>query len=482
MTAGDDVAGAPAAPGTTEVDTQPTETDEDAEIQASPDAPVEAPLPTRLPSPEASTPPAVSRARSGERTRPVRAPPDPERARPARSQPPSRRVTGPRVRISGYLQTQYQGSQISEDELAPGGEPLNQDRFSVRRARLSFAAHWRFLSGEIEIDANTQRGAYLGPRRAYATLSWPRDATTGELPLVAVSIGLLDIPFGYELTQGAENRVFAERTTGSRALFVGEPDVGVRVAGALGPFRLAMAVLGGTPLDDRPGTLALDPTAAPDFVGRVSAEAEPATVVRLSGGVSWLTGTGFHAGDSPTKNHVEWRDINENGSVDGGELAAIPARAATPSETFPRWAVGADLQVSLRTPIGWSRLSAEVTLASDLDRGLLVADPVSRGRSLREIAAHVTLLQEVTPWAWVGARVEHYEPDADFLDDRRGRRVPSDASYLTVSPLVGVRYRHLASLVAQYDVVRDSLGRDPRGVPTDVANDRWTLRLQVSWP
>jgi hypothetical protein len=35
-----------------------------------------------------------------------------------------------------------------------------------------------------------------------------------------------------------------------------------------------------------------------------------------------------------------------------------------------------------------------------------------------------------------------------------------------------------ARLVFQYDFIRDFLGRDAAGIPNDLANDAWTLRLQ----
>jgi hypothetical protein len=44
---------------------------------------------------------------------------------------------------------------------------------------------------------------------------------------------------------------------------------------------------------------------------------------------------------------------------------------------------------------------------------------------------------------------------------------------------VGLALPPYARLVFQYDAVFDALGRDARGVPVDLANNRWTLRLQV---
>ena len=32
----------------------------------------------------------------------------------------------------------------------------------------------------------------------------------------------------------------------------------------------------------------------------------------------------------------------------------------------------------------------------------------------------------------------------------------------------------------QYDLIKDFLARDTRGVPTDFKNNQWTMRLQVN--
>ena len=46
--------------------------------------------------------------------------------------------------------------------------------------------------------------------------------------------------------------------------------------------------------------------------------------------------------------------------------------------------------------------------------------------------------------------------------------------------MIGLRYQRRARLVFQYDIVRDKLGRDEAGIPTDLKNDRMTVRLQVN--
>lgn len=385
--------------------------------------------------------------------------------------------------VSGYVQAQYENSQLSEDQLQQGGLPLNQDRFLVRRARLRVDRAWQWAHVAIEIDGNTTRAPTFGLRRAEASLLY-RNPAADAPPWIRLTAGLSEIPFGYEMTDSSRSRVFMERSTGSLALFPGEPDVGVRLSGGVGFFRYSVAALNGEPIDDRPGRQARDPNAAKDLVGRVGVETtlrddpDKRAHLKLAGGVSFLTGKGFHPGTDATKNAVIWRDLNENGVLDAGELTAIPGTAAVPSQNFQRWAIGADLGLSLDTKLGRSRLYGEVFVAQNADRGLAIADPIATGSDIRELGWYVAFIQEVTPWGLVGFRADRYDPNADFLDDRVGKLVPSDASITTLSPLVGATLPDRIRLVFQYDAIIDKLARDASGVPTDLKNDQFTIRLQ----
>ena len=396
----------------------------------------------------------------------------------------TRGIAGPLgIYASGYIQAQYENSQLSEDQLQQGGLPLNQDRFLVRRARIRLDRSWQWAHAAVEIDGNTTRGPTFGLRRAEASLVW-RNSNPDAPPWVRFTAGLSEIPFGYELTDSARSRVFMERSTGSLALFPGEPDVGVRLSGGVSFFRYSVAAINGEPIDDRPGRPSRDPNAAKDLVGRVGVEvplrqnAQGDTTFKFAGGASFLTGRGFHAGTDATKNSVAWRDLNENGVLDAGELTAIPGTAATPSQNFTRWAIGVDLGLSLDTKIGRSRLYGEVFVAQNADRGLMIADPIATGSDVRELGWYVAYLQEITRWSIVGFRADRYDPNADFLDKRVGKLVPADASITTLSPLVGVTLPDHFRIVFQYDAIIDKLARNASGVPTDLKNDQFTLRVQ----
>jgi hypothetical protein len=394
--------------------------------------------------------------------------------------------------ISAYVQGQYESHQESQDQVQQGGSYLNQNRFLVRRGRVRFDAAWRFAELTLELDGNTTRGATFGLRRAEASLLWRgskpwsgnvqrREERDADPPQGALTFGLSEIPFGLELGESARERVFMERSQGSLALFPGETDLGVRLAGGLGFFRYSVAILNGEPLDDRPGGRGgRDPNGGKDIVARLGADARPTPSTRIAGGVSVLRGEGFHQGTDATKNTVQWRDSNENSLVDPGEITASPGAAATPSESFPRWAFGVDLRLRARSSLGWSSLYGEVTLASNLDRGLFVADPITTSVDVRELSYYAAFVQEITPYGLAGVRFDTYDPNADFFDKRQGKLVPTSQAIHTFSPLVGLALPGHARLIFQYDLIRDLLAKDARGVPVDLKNDRWTLRLQVS--
>jgi hypothetical protein len=434
---------------------------------------------------------ALLRARldvlEAERARPVATPPT--RVTPPPAQIPlgtdiieksatSRPVpTG--LHIGGYLQAQYESNQMSEDQLQQGGSPLNQDRFTLRRGRLRLDRGWQYANATLELDANTTRGMSVGIRRAEGSLLYRGNNSENLPPLAMVTLGVTDIPFGFELLESARERPFMERSLGSTALFPTEMDIGAKLSGAISFLRYAFAITNGEPVDNLPGRYPRDPNAAKDYSGRVGVETQPLNALSISGGTSFYQGTGFHPGADATKPSFAWIDSNEDRTIQPNELQAISGTAATPSANFKRWAYALDLELSLTTAFGTTKLYAEGFLASNLDRSYLIADPVLSGLDVREAGAYVALVQDVTRWGQVGFRASLYDPNADFAQSMRGRQVPTSLAVRTLSPMVALRMQDRARLSFEYDFVHDYLAKDAEGVPTDAKNNQLTLRLQV---
>lgn len=379
--------------------------------------------------------------------------------------------------VGGYVQGDFQWNALSEDQIQQGGELLNQDRFLLRRARVRFDRGWEYAAASVELDANTVRGLRVGIRRAEASLLYRASKEDDAPPLVMFSAGVIDLPFGYELVEGARNRLFMERSTGSGALFPTEADVGVRIGGAFGFLNYAFALTNGEPLND--SALPRDPNQAKDLTGRIGVEARPGDGFVLSGGTSFAVGKGFHPGQQATKDTLVWRDDDGNGTVSLPELIGVPGSAASPSENFDRWVLGLDLQVGFRTSAGRTLLQAEAFVASNYDRGYAAVDPIALGQDVRHSGGYVALVQDVTEHGLVGVRASYFDPNSDLFEQRRGRVLPRDQSLTTISPLVGIIVENRARLLLQYDFVRDHLGRDRQGRPVDAKNDQFTARLQV---
>ncbi len=385
-------------------------------------------------------------------------------------------------KVTGYVQSQYEFHQDSEDQLFVGGAPMNQNRFLLRRVRLKVAHDWKYGGAMVEFDANTVKGPSIGLQHAEVSLAY-RDAA--QKPLVRAVLGLFDNPFGREVVESPKARPFMERSFASREFFPAEPDLGVELAGEVAWFRYAVAAVNGQPLGDRTGFILQDPNAHKDLVGRVGVAVDLPAAAQVTGGVSLLNGKGFRPGTDPTKNTVAWRDnISENGLLDPNELVGVPGVAATPSTNFTRWLVGADLGVEFSSALGRTHVFGELSVGSNMDRNTFIADPVTAGYDIREFGYYAEIYQELALPSLapvepiVGFRFDYFDPDSDVLEKRSGRTLPLTETVKTYSPLIGVQIAQRARLVGQYDIISDYMARSAVGVPIDKKNNIVTIRLQ----
>lgn len=377
----------------------------------------------------------------------------------------------------GFVQGQFISSQLSEDQLQQGNAPLNRDQFSVRAARLRLEQGYEYTAFGLELDASTARSQLLSVRRAEATLLYRGDNEENIAPLIALSAGIIDIPFGFEVAEAVRTRLFMERSLASSALFPTQNDVGIRLFGAWKFARYAFAFINGEPFGNT--TWPSDPNAAKDLVGRLGGEGDITEKIHLAGGASFAFGKGFHAGRPAVKDSLFWRDDNLDGIATPSEIVGVPGSSASPSANFDRFALGADLALQVTTPLGGSRVYGELYVAQNHDRGLVVSNPIVTGVDVRQWGGYVAFSQDITKYAVVGLRVDLYNPNADVFDQRRGNFHPATQRIITWSPAVGLVLPQRARLLAQYDLIDDYLARDLLGVPTDAKNNQLTVRLQV---
>lgn len=377
----------------------------------------------------------------------------------------------------GFIQGQYLDSQLSEDQLQQGGTPLNRDEFTLRSARLRVEQGYEYTAYGLELDATTTRTPYLSIRRAEATLLYRGDNPADVAPLIALSAGVIDLPFGFEVAESVRTRLFMERSVASSALFPTQNDVGLRLFGAWRFARYAFALVNGEPFGGN--TWPSDPNSAKDVLGRLGGEGSLTTSIAVAGGASFAFGKGFHPGRAAVKDSLFWRDDNQDGIATSTEIVGVPGTSASESSNFERFALGIDLELQVATALGSSRAYGEAYVASNHDRGLFVSDPVVTGVDLRQWGGYVALSQDITEYAVVALRADLYNPNADLFDQRRGEFVPATQRIVTFSPAVGLVLPRRARLLAQYDFIDDYFARTTLGVPKDAKNNQWTVRLQV---
>jgi hypothetical protein len=384
----------------------------------------------------------------------------------------------PAVRVSGFVQVDWVvHNQASANEINDSNAALlNQDRFTLRRGHVRLDAAQGPFAEVLEIDVNTVNGPQVRPIDAEVSVRWPEHPDE-RLPSLVATAGLMRIPFGFEVQELDWVRPFLERATVLRALFPGEFDLGARLWARYRFLDWGIAVMNGSPIGS--ATFPdVDPVHQKELVGRIGVDVTLVPGLRLQAGVSADSGTGFHVGTPTTKDVVVWQDTNGDGVVQPNEITVIPGSAATPSQIFRRFALGGDARITAGLPVlGDFALRGEVVSASNLDRGLEVADPLGAGHDLREVGWAVGATQEVTRWAAIGARYDRYNPDADANMQRGVAVVPVDRTYSTLALMGMLRYG-AERLLLEYDVNTNPLGIAPNGAPTTLADNALTVRAQ----
>jgi hypothetical protein len=138
------------------------------------------------------------------------------------------------------------------------------------------------------------------------------------------------------------------------------------------------------------------------------------------------------------------------------------------------------LRTDLYSVLGKTELVFELVVADNMDRGLYIADPVLTGHDSREIGYELGVTQEIYRYGVVGFRYDQYNPNADTFSTQQGQLIPSSETINTYSPLFGLAIPDRARLLFQYDVIRNNQGLSATGTPTNLRDNTWTLRLQVS--
>ena len=386
------------------------------------------------------------------------------------------------IELTGYVQVDsVLYAQGSVDDLDPStNEPLNEEHFGIPRASLRADARRGAFAGELELEGFTTRATLprvtqtSGVRLETAEVRWH------ERDLIEVVGGLFRTPFGAQTLTSPRDRFFLELPTMSRALFPGDIDAGIMARGTFGLARWSIAAMNGAPVGDA-AWKGKDPASSYDIVGRAGVDVAGPYRSRYVAGVSALAGMALSPGTPPTKDQLTWVDENQDGLVQTTELHVIPGTPGVPSQTYHHNALGADVAVHwCLCSLGKGTAFAEAVIATNLDRGLVYADPVKRARDVRELGFTIGAVQDVSSYAQVGIRYDRYDADRDAIEIQGVSIVGVHQVYSTLSVMAAGRYEG-AKLMVEYDHARNPFGRADDGARVTRADDRVTLRAQVGF-
>jgi hypothetical protein len=144
--------------------------------------------------------------------------------------------------------------------------------------------------------------------------------------------------------------------------------------------------------------------------------------------------------------------------------------------------LGVDARFTVLTDtLGASMLYGEIVWAKNLGRGSrFFADPVAMGRDVQGFGYNLALVQDIYNHVQLGIRYDHYDPDRDTTDVQGAKTVLSSLAYDTLAFAGAVRTAG-ARLVVEFDLNRNHNGRDNAGMPTNLADNAFTLRAEVSF-
>lgn len=330
----------------------------------------------------------------------------------------------------------------ANDTLAlPNGDSTNAIYFRMRRARLRLDADLAVWAGierpmiklvfEIEPIPRTrgvpESGTLLRQTEAQLWLPWSCAPKTCALES-AIAAGLMRVPFGWDVLEPDTARPFAERSFGAQSWFPGELDYGARVDTRAVSERLTLtaAILNGRTIGEQQGSVVPDLNRGKDGSFRLHYRTDPIGV-----GVSGYAGVGQR--------------------VDTTALAL---------KTFPRWALGADVELhhAFDAAVGETRAIIEGAYGANMDRGLVYdfaapqipADIKAPVVDLDGAWLSVRFEQDTTKWLTWALRVDAYTPNTNLPDNLRVTGAISGTLHVT---------RHLR-LLLEYDHARDTIRAD----------------------
>lgn len=394
-----------------------------------------------------------------------------------------------KLKISGYIQAQYQQADTAGIASMAGGDfKGNDNRFKVRRGRVKMAYGSGLSKAVLQIDI-TEKG--VGINEAYLNIGKNCNLTAG----------VFDRPFGNEIAYSSTNLESLERSRITQTLFPGEKDLGGQLtlqAGKESAFHFLKLEAG---LFNGNG-LAEETDSYKDFIGHLSMS-KTTTNQKLK----WGLGASYYNGGfaATTENSYSIKNIN-------GVKTFVKDSVGINSQTKREY-IGFDGQLTIDWALGVTQIRAEYLMGtqpgtSSSSTSLKAANTKTvqqvNGANVTSSTVgidtynrtfngyYVYFIQNIlqSPFQAV-VKYDVYDPNTDIAGNEIGtsgtKTGASDIKYSTLGFGLHYRFDSHTKISAYYDMVTNETTDKIATASTlsDLSKDRkdnvFTLRLQYKF-
>jgi len=381
------------------------------------------------------------------------------------------------LHIGGYMQPQFQLAQSKGAPSYEGGNfsEFSNSRFMLRRARVKLDYILPSKENDFpkalftfQFDA-TERGVVV--RDMFLRVYEPKKQN------LALTMGLVARPFGFEVNLSSSYRETPERGRMSQILMPSERDLGAMLTyesqkrNGKSPFKFDIGVFNGQGVS---GPTDFD--SYKDLISRFTLKPiDVSKTIFVSGGLSFFNGGWRQA----TKYKYEMSEQN------GNKFFVVDSSDSNMGDKAPREYYGADVQLGFKHGWGKTEVRAEYWQGTQPGTSNTTSNPGTLPLTptyIRQFnGAFFYFLQNIINENWeLMAKYDWYDPNTKVEKKEIGATnlTMADIKFSTLG--FGIT-RYLSGnlkVLAYYSIVRNEQTLLP-GFTSDIEDDIFTLRMQV---
>ncbi len=381
-----------------------------------------------------------------------------------------------RIKISGYIQAQYQHADTLGAKTFNGGDftAASAQRFQVRRGYLKVAYLGKLSTYVLQINVN-DKGFAL--RDAYFSIKEP------WLKAFTLTGGIFFRPFGQELAYSASLRESPESSRITQVLFPNERDLGASITfqmpekSIFHSFKIDAGLFSGN------GT-ASETDDKLDFIGRMGySDADKKHNLTYGLGVSYYNGSVYQAK----------KDVYEMGDFSGVQAFRQRAADTIPGSYFKRSYIGVDAQFSFKTVIGKTSFRGDFMRGDQPGSDKTSVSPtaaIDYSLYLRKFMGTALYLVQTLPGSMysVVLKYDYYDPNTKLSGNDIGLKATSakatngtDIAYTTWGFGWITDFDQSLRMTIYYDLVKNETSTNLAGFSKDQKDNVFTVRFQYKF-